>query len=81
MFLAVEMVPFERHLISGGNGRNAHTQIAIFSFNLFRGLIRFVLLVHRNLGLGNGLHSLQVQIAMRGIHLILISGWLYDTVL
>lgn len=62
MSLVVAMVPSARLLISGGNGRTF-----ILSYNSFGRLMRFVLLMYRHPGNGNGLHALQVQIAMRGI--------------
>jgi len=70
MFPAVETVPFARLQISGGNGTafpfHLFPLLILFLFYLSFKTVKFIFFLYRNSGMGNGVHCLQVQIAMRG---------------
>lgn len=70
MFPAVETVPFARLQISGGNGTafpfHLFPLLILFLFYLSFKTVKFIFFLYRNSGMGNGIHCLQVQIAMRG---------------
>lgn len=70
MFPAVEMVPSARLQISGGNGTafpfHLFPLLILFLFYLSFKTVKFIFFLYRNSGMGNGVHCLQVQIAMRG---------------
>lgn len=61
-FHVVVMVLYEKLPTYGGNGSYFFSLTTSF----LKHLIHFVIHFHRNAGMGNGLHGLQIQIAMRG---------------